>query len=89
MHAQRWLRRVFPAASGACALLGGCHSSNALSLGDWQLQDDEHVLIRAESRDWAYRGTLTRPMSVIDSHRDGRIGAFGGDVFLTRCEIPQ
>ncbi len=51
------------------------------------------MLLWAESREWACRLTLTKPlpglrfekiMSVIDSNRDGRICAFGGDALLTR-----
>ncbi len=77
--------------SGTLSNQGIC--INAMSLGDWQVQDDEHVLLWAESREWAYRLTLTRPllglrfeeiMSVIDTNRDGRICAFGGDAVLTR-----
>lgn len=107
-HHLSWSGRILSAALCACVLLGGCQSGgqrdtgtlsnqgiciNALSLGDWQVQDDEHVLLWAESREWAYRLTLTRPllglrfeeiMSVIDTNRDGRICAFGGDAVLTR-----
>jgi hypothetical protein len=103
-----WSGRVFSAALSACVFLGGCQGSgqrdtrtpasqgiciNAMSVGDWQAQDDEHVLLWAESREWAYRLTLTRPlpglrfeeiMSVIDTNRDGRICAFGGDAILIR-----
>jgi hypothetical protein len=103
-----WSDRVLIVALIACVFVGGCQSAgqrdtgmlskkgiclNAMSLGDWQVQDDEHVLLWSESREWAYRLTLTKPlpglrfeeiMSVIDTNRDGRICAFGGDAILTR-----
>jgi hypothetical protein len=76
-HYLSWSGRILSAALCACVLLGGCQSAgqrdtgtlsnqgiciNAMSLGDWQVQDDEHVLVWAESREWAYRLTLTRPL---------------------------
>lgn len=107
-HRLSWSGRILTAALCACVFMGGCQSAgqraggtqsnqgiciNTMSLGDWQVQDDEHVLLWAESREWAYRLTLTRPllglrfeeiMSIIDTNRDGRICAFGGDAILTR-----
>jgi hypothetical protein len=107
-HRLSWSDRILSAALCACVFVAGCQSGgqrdtgalpnqgicvNAMSVGDWQVQDDEHVLLWAESREWAYRLTLTRPllglrfeeiMSVIDTNRDGRICAFGGDAVLTR-----